>query len=184
MEQDDTEQVHLVLGVRGLPRDDEDRHALAVIEHALGGGLSSRLWQQVREERGLAYSVYSFRSQYQGAGTLGVYAGTAPDHLDEVLELIGTELDALAKDGITERELQVAVGHLVGELTLSLEDSGSRMASLASSVLVHGRPRPFDEVVARLRAVTRADVAAVAERVLSRPRTLALVGPVDPASVR
>jgi len=182
VDQDDTEQVHLVLGVRGLARDDEDRHALAVLEHALGGGLSSRLWQQVREERGLAYSVYSFRSQYQHAGTLGVYAGTAPDHLQEVLALVGGELDALAKGGITERELQVAVGHLVGELTLSLEDSGSRMASLGQSVLVHGRARSFEEVVARLRAVTLAEVAAVAERVLSRPRTLAMVGPLDPAT--
>jgi len=181
VEPDDTEQVHLVLGVRGLARDDEDRHALAVLEHALGGGLSSRLWQQVREERGLAYSVYSFRSQYQHTGTLGVYAGTAPDHLEEVLALVGGELDALANGGITERELQVAVGHLVGELALSLEDSGARMANLGQSVLVHGRVRPFEEVVARLRAVTLADVAAVAERVLSRPRTLAMVGPVDPA---
>jgi predicted Zn-dependent peptidase len=182
VEEDDTEQVHLVLGVRGLARDDEDRHALAVLEHALGGGLSSRLWQEVREARGLAYSVYSFRSQYQGAGTLGVYAGTAPEHLDEVLALVNGELDALAKGGITERELQVAVGHLVGDLTLSLEDSGSRMASLGQSVLVHGRARTFEEVTGRLRAVTLAAVADVAERVLSRPRTLALVGPVDPAS--
>ena len=181
--QDDTEQVHLVVGVRGLDRDDDDRHALAVLEHALGGGLSSRLWQQVREERGLAYSVYSFRSQYQGAGILGVYAGTAPGNLDEVLSLVNGELDALAAGGVTERELQVAVGHLVGELALSLEDSGSRMSRLGRSVLVHDRVRTFDEVAARLRAVTRADVAAVAERVLSRPRTLALVGPVDPASV-
>ncbi len=181
--EDDTEQVHVVVGVRGLACDDEDRHALAVLEHALGGGLSSRLWQQVREERGLAYSVYSFRSQYQGAGSLGVYAGTAPDHLDEVLGLIGGELDTLAASGITERELEVAVGHLVGELALSLEDSGSRMARLGRSVLVHDRARTFDEVVARLRAVTLADVAEVAERVLTRPRTLAMVGPVDPATL-
>lgn len=183
VDQDDTEQVHLVLGMRGLARDDPDRHALAVLEHALAGGLSSRLWQKVREERGLAYSVYSFRSQYQGAGTLGVYAGTAPDHLNEVLALIGGEMDAMAAGGLTERELQVAVGHLVGELALSLEDSGSRMARLAQSVLVHGRARTFDEVAARLRAVTLADVAAVAERVLTRPRTLALVGPVDPSAL-
>ncbi|MEO5678907.1 MAG: pitrilysin family protein, partial [Acidimicrobiales bacterium] len=183
VEEDDTEQVHLVVGVRGLACDDDDRHALAVLEHALGGGLSSRLWQQVREERGLAYSVYSFRSQYQGAGTLGVYAGTAPDHLDEVLGLVGAELDALASGGITERERQVAVGHLVGELALSLEDSGSRMARIGRALLVHNEVRTYDEVVARLRAVTLDDVAAVAERVLSLPRTLALVGPVDPAAL-
>jgi len=183
VEEDDTEQVHLVLGVRGLARDDADRHALAILEHALGGGLSSRLWQQVREERGLAYSVYSFRSQYEGGGTLGVYAGTAPDHLEEVLGLVGSQLDAMAAGGITERELQVAVGHLVGELALSLEDSGSRMARIGRSLLVHGRVRTYDEVVARLRAVTLADVAGVAERVLSRSRTLALVGPVEPGAL-
>ena len=183
VDEDDTEQVHLVVGVRGVASDDEDRHALAVLEHALGGGLSSRLWQTVREERGLAYSVYSFRSQYQGAGMLGVYAGTAPSHLEEVLGLVRDELDALAAGGITERELQVAVGHLVGELALSLEDSGSRMARIARSLLVHDRVRTYDEVVARLRAVTLADVAAVAERVLSRPRTLALLGPVDAAAL-
>ena len=179
VEDDDTEQVHLVLGVRGVARDDDDRHPLAVLEHALGGGLSSRLWQQVREERGLAYSVYSFRSQYQGGGTMGVYAGTAPSHLEEVLGLVGAELDVLAAGGISERELQVAVGHLVGELALSLEDSGSRMSRIGRSLLVHGHVRTYDEVVARLRAVTLAEVTAVAERVLSRPRTLALVGPVD-----
>ncbi len=184
VEEDDTEQVHLVVGARGLARNDEDRHALAVLEHALGGGLSSRLWQQVREERGLAYSVYSFRSSYQEAGTIGVYAGTAPANLDEVLSLVNGELDALAAGGITERELEVAVGHLVGELTLSLEDSGSRMAHLGRSMLVHGRIRTFDEVVARLRTVTLAEVAAVAERVLTGPRTLALVGPVDPATLK
>jgi len=183
VEEDDTEQVHLVIGMRGLARDDHDRHALAVLEHALGGGLSSRLWQQVREERGLAYSVYSFRSQYQGAGTLGVCAGTAPGHLEEVLELVRGELDAVAAGGITEREREVAVGHLVGELALSLEDSGSRMARIGRSLLVHGHVSTYDEVVARLRAVTLADVAAVAERVLSRPRTLALVGPVDASAL-
>jgi len=183
VEEDDTEQVHLVVGVRGLACDDDDRHAIAVLEHALGGGLSSRLWQKVREERGLAYSVYSFRSQYQGAGTLGVYAGTAPKHLEEVLGLVTAELDAVAAGGITERERQIAVGHLVGELALSLEDSGSRMARIGRAVLVHGHVRTYDEVVARLRAVTLDDVAAVAERVLSRSRTLALVGPVDAATL-
>ena len=184
VDEDDTEQVHLVLGLRGVACGDDDRHALAVLEHTLGGGLSSRLWQQVREERGLAYSVYSFRSQYQETGTLGVYAGTAPGNLDEVLALVNAELDALAAEGITERELQVAVGHLVGEMALSLEDSGSRMSRIARSVLVHGRVRTFDEVVARLRSVTLADVAAVAERILARPRTLTLVGPVDAAAYR
>ncbi len=183
VEEDDTEQVHLVVGGRGAALDDDDRHALAVLEHALGGGLSSRLWQQVREERGLAYSVYSFRSQYQETGTLGVYAGTAPGHLEEVLGLVTGELDAMAAGGITERELQVAVGHLVGEMALSLEDSGSRMSRIGHSMLVHGAVRTYDQVVARLRAVTRRDVAAVAERILTRPRTLALVGPVDTATL-
>jgi predicted Zn-dependent peptidase len=176
--EEDTDQVHLVVGLRGLDRTDPRRYALAVLEHALGGGLSSRLWQQVREERGLAYSVYSYRSSYEGAGTLSVYAGTAPDHLEEVFGLCTSILDDLAANGITPRELEVAKGHLVGDLALSLEDSASRMGRIGRGILVHGRVEEFDEVAARLRAITADDVAAVAAGLLAQPKVLALVGPV------
>ncbi len=181
--EDDTEQVHLVLGVRGLAADDPQRHALAVLDHALGGGLSSRLWQQVREERGLAYSVYSDRNHHQGVGTLACYVGTAPEHLDEVLCLVRSTFDDIAANGITPDEVRIAIGHLVGELALSMEDSGARMSRIGRGLQVHGVVRSLDEVVASLRAVSIADVAAVAERVLSRPRVLAVVGPVDAAAL-
>jgi predicted Zn-dependent peptidase len=181
--EEDTDQAHVVLGMRGLDRSDPRRYALAVLEHVLGGGLSSRLWQQVREERGLAYSVYSYRSGYEGAGTLSVYAGTAPDHLDEVLGLCTGILDDLAANGVTPRELEVAQGHLVGDLALSLEDSASRMGRIGRSLLVHGEIHTFEEVVALLRAVTAAEVADVAATVLTRPRTLAVVGPVEESTL-
>jgi predicted Zn-dependent peptidase len=181
--EEDTDQAHVVIGVRGLDRRDPGRYALAVLEHVLGGGLSSRLWQEVREERGLAYSVYSYRSSYEGAGTLSVYAGTSPDHLEEVLGLCTGILDDLAANGVTPRELDVARGHLVGDLALSLEDSASRMGRIGRSLLVHGEIDTFEQVVAHIRAVTADDVAAIAARLLSTPRTLAVVGPVDEAAV-
>ncbi len=174
-----TEQVHVVLGVRGLDHHDEDRYALAVVNHALGGGASSRLFQSVREERGLCYSVYSYRYALEDAGALAVYAGTMPTRLEEVLDLVGKELDAMAAEGITANELAVAKGHLVGELALCLEDSAARMNRIGRSQLVHGRVLPFEEVTARIEAVTLDDAARAAERVLGRERVLALVGPVD-----
>jgi predicted Zn-dependent peptidase len=180
----DTEQAHLVVGVRALDRDHADRHTLAVLEHALGGGLSSRLWQSVREERGLAYSIYSFRNGYQGTGSLGVYAGTGPEHLGEVLDLVVTAFEGLAAAGITQRELEVAQGHLVGEMALSLEDSAARMSRIGRSLLVHGRVVPTVDYEASIRAVTVEDVRRVAAEVLSGPRSVAVVGPVTESAVQ
>ena len=179
----DTEQAHLVVGVRALDRDHADRYTLAVLDHALGGGLSSRLWQSVREERGLAYSIYSFCNGYQGTGSLGVYAGTGPEHLGEVLDLVIAAFEDLAAGGITERELEVAQGHLVGEMALSLEDSGARMSRIARSLLVHGCVVPIVEYEASVRAVTLEDVRRVAAEVLSGPRSVAVVGPVTESAV-
>ncbi|HVM03248.1 MAG TPA: pitrilysin family protein [Acidimicrobiales bacterium] len=174
-----TEQVHLVLGVRSLDRHDEDRYALAVVNHVLGGGLSSRLFQKVREERGLAYSVYSYRSAFADSGALAVYAGTMPSRVEEVVGLVRAELDDMAGTGITDRELEVAKGHLVGEMALSLEDSAARMSRIGRSQLVHGTVLTFDEVAARIAGVTLDDVARVAAGVLGNERVLAAVGPVD-----
>jgi predicted Zn-dependent peptidase len=172
-----TEQAHVVVGCAALHRDDERRYALSVLNHALGGGLSSRLFQQVREERGLAYSVYSYRSSYADAGNLSVYAGTAPDRVDEVLALVQSILDRMRDDGITDRELEVARGHLKGEMALSLEDSAARMSRIGRSELVHGEVLPIDEIVRRIDAVTLADVAEVGAEVLANERVLAVVGP-------
>ncbi|MDP9388698.1 MAG: insulinase family protein [Actinomycetota bacterium] len=174
-----TEQVHVVLGMRGLSRSDDDRYALSVVNHVLGGGLSSRLFQTIREERGLAYSVYSYRCSFADAGALAVYAGTMPSRVTEVLDLVHAELDRVGREGITERELQVAKGHLVGELALSLEDSAARMNRIGRSQLVHGCVPTVDEVVSRIGAVTMDDAARVAAEVLANERVLAVVGPVD-----
>jgi predicted Zn-dependent peptidase len=172
-----TEQAHLVVGVTGPDRDDDDRFALTIINHVLGGGMSSRLFQEIREERGLAYSVYSYRSAYEDTGALAVYAGTAPGRVGEVLDLIDAEFDRLLADGVTDRELAGAKSHLNGALALSLEDSGARMSRLGHSQLVHGRVPSIDEVDSRVADVTSADVERVISRVLSSPRVLAVVGP-------
>jgi predicted Zn-dependent peptidase len=172
-----TEQAHLVVGVPAIHRDDDDRFALGVLNHVLGGGISSRLFQEIREKRGLAYSVYSYRSGFQDAGELGVYAGTAPAHVHQVLDLVDVELDRLSESGITARELEVAKGHLVGTLVLGLEDSASRMSRIGRSLLVHGEVLTVQEVNAQVEAVSLDDVARVAARVLSGQRVLAVVGP-------
>ena len=126
---DDTEQVHIVMGCRALPRGDEDREALDVVNHVFGGGLSSRLFEEIRERRGLAYSVYSGVSAYADSGAFQMYAGTQPEHGDEVIGLLRAELDKLVDNGISDEELDVAVGYLTGAFELGLEDTGARMCT-------------------------------------------------------
>jgi len=175
-----TEQVHLAVGVRALPRHDPDRIALAVANQVLGGGLSSRLFQEIRERRGLTYSVFSYATSWSDAGALVVYAATAPARAAEVLGLLHGELDRLAAGGITERELEVAVGCLAGSTVLGLEDSGSRMARIGKALLVDRAIVGIDDLVERFLAVTTDDVARVVERVLgSGERTVAVIGPVS-----
>jgi len=174
-----TEQVHLVVATRALDRHDDDRYALAVVDHVLGGGMSSRLFQTIREERGLAYSVYSYRAGFDDTGLLAVYAGTMPNRAHEVLELVQAELDDVALRGVTARELEVAKGHLLGEMALSLEDSATRMSRIGRNQLVHGTVWTMDEVAARISGVTLEDAARVAAQALTGTRVLAVVGPVD-----
>jgi predicted Zn-dependent peptidase len=175
------EQAHLVLGMRSIPRDDPDRHALAVVDQVLGGGMSSRLFQEVRESRGLAYSVFSYRSAYEETGALAVYCGTSPEHVEEVLGLVDGELARLVDDGgVSDGELARAKGHLTGSLALSLESSSSRMHRIGRAELTLGEVPDIDEVVARVDGVDHDDVARVVERVVApRRRTLAVVGPMD-----
>jgi predicted Zn-dependent peptidase len=175
----DTEQTQLVVGTRAPARRSPDRFSLAVLNHALGGGLSSRLFQEVRETRGLAYSIGSDRLAFEDAGALAVSVGTSPEHAAEVLEVIGTELDQLRDDGVSERELEVAKGHLRADLLLSLEDSGARMSRIGASLLLHDEVLMVDELEERIAAVTLADVASAAARVLGGPRVLSVVGPFD-----
>jgi predicted Zn-dependent peptidase len=178
-----TEQAHLVVGVPAPPRDSEDRHVMAIIDHVLGGGMSSRLFQSIREERGLAYSVYSYRLGFVGTGALAVYVGTAPGRVKEVLALVEAGLDSIAADGISEAELSAARSHLRGATALGLEDSGARMSRIGQHQLVHGRVATVEEIDARLAAITTSDVRRVAAQWLGGPRIVAAVGPSGPAEV-
>jgi predicted Zn-dependent peptidase len=174
-----TEQAQLVIGMPAPCRHDERRWAMELLNHLLGGGLSSRLFQEIRERRGLAYSVYSDWSPFEDAGVLSVYAGTAPGHLEEVVALMGIELDRLAEDGATPRELEVARGALRAQTLLSLEDSGARMSRVGRSTLLFDEPLSAAEMLDRLNAVTLDDLRQVAASVLGARRTLAVVGPFE-----
>jgi predicted Zn-dependent peptidase len=174
-----TEQAHLVYGMRSVSRFDERRWALALLNHVLGGGLSSRLFQKVREQRGLAYSVWSERAAYEDSGSLAVVVGTAPEHVDEVLQIVLAELELLAADGVTDRELAVAKGNLRAEMLLSGEDSGARMSRLGASMLLHGEVLSVDEVLAHVDRVEPPDVMEVARELVRSRRTLSAVGPFD-----
>jgi predicted Zn-dependent peptidase len=174
---DDTEQANIVLGGRGLSRHSGDRWALGVLSAALGGGMSSRLFQRIREERGLAYSVYSYTSSYADSGHFGVYAGCQPGKAEEVIGLMRAELDAAARGELSEDEIERGKGQMRGSIVLGLEDTGSRMSRIGKAELAHGDVMGLDELLARVDAVTPADVTAVAAEVLQRPRCLTVVGP-------
>jgi predicted Zn-dependent peptidase len=176
---DDTEQVHLVTGFPALRRADPDREALDVVNHVLGGGLSSRLFEEVREKRGLAYAVFSGTSAYIDGGALAVYAGTLPHHVGEVMEIVDGELASLLADGITDDELDVAIGYLSGAYELGLEDTGACLARTGGLLATLGKVRPVDEQIARWQAVTHDDVRRVIERVLTGPRVTVALGPVE-----
>jgi predicted Zn-dependent peptidase len=174
-----TEQIHLAVASAAPDRDDEDRHAMAIVEHVLGGGMSSRLFQSIREERGLAYSVYAYRMGFQGAGALAVYAGTSPANATEVLDLIQAEFERIAASGLTTEEMESARGHIRGAMALGLEDSGARMSRIGHSQVIHGRVLSLDEIEARLAGFTVDQINDVAARWLPSPRTVACVGPFD-----
>jgi predicted Zn-dependent peptidase len=177
VEEDDTEQAHLCLGWRALDVDDDERYAMAVANQVLGGGMASRLFQEVREERGLAYAVYSHPSSYTDTGSLTIYCGTAPKRAPETLRVIDGVVEGLLADGITDAELAVATGYLEGSLLLGLEDSGGRMGRLGRGLAQRGRPTTVDEQLDGIRAVTPADVHHVLRRVFEGPRVLTAVGP-------
>jgi predicted Zn-dependent peptidase len=174
---DDTEQANIVLGASSFTRHDPRRFALGVMSAALGGGMSSRLFQRIREERGLAYSVCSFTSSYADTGMVGVYAGCQPGKAEEVLSLITGELDAVAGGALDDAEIERGKGQMRGSIVLGLEDSSSRMTRLGKAEMCYGEIMGLDDVLARVDAVTPADVAAVAADLLSRPRCLTVVGP-------
>lgn len=174
-----TEQANVVLGVPGVARDDERRFTLGVLNASLGGGMSSRLFQEIREKRGLAYSVFSFSSHYADTGMFGVYAGCMPKKVDEVLEISRDELVKVAQHGITVEELDRGKGQVRGGLVLGLEDTGSRMSRIGKAELLAGDLWSTAEVLAAIEAVTVDDVRAVASGLLEVTPTLAVIGPFD-----
>lgn len=173
------EQVNLVLGMRGLTRSDPRRYPLGVLNSAFGGGSSSRLFQEVREKRGLAYSVYSFATSYSDAGMVGVAVGSLPSKSAEVLDVVRAELRRMTASGLTQEELDRGRGQMRGGMVLSLEDTGSRMTRLGEVELFQERMLSLDEVLAKLDAVTLDDVHELASDLFQRPETLAVVGPAS-----
>jgi predicted Zn-dependent peptidase len=174
-----TEQANLLLGTTSLTSTDERRYALSVLNAVLGGGMSSRLFQEIREKRGLAYSVYSFAQGYSDAGYFGLYAGCTPAKVDQVLELMRVELERLAETGISQDELERGIGQLRGGLVLGMEDTGSRMSRLGKAELVYGEYVGLDEALQRIGSVTTEEVQSMAADLAGRPRSLTVVGPFD-----
>jgi predicted Zn-dependent peptidase len=179
VEPKDTEQAHVVLGAPGLPRLDDRRFAAAVLNNVLGGGMSSRLFQEIREKRGLAYSVYSYTTQYADSGLFAVYAGCAPGKVEEVLALSRAELARVAETGLDAEELDRGKGMTKGAYVLGLEDTGSRMTRLAKAELLYDDLLPVAGYLQRVDAVTAAEVDSLAADLLTRPHSLAVVGPFD-----
>jgi predicted Zn-dependent peptidase len=175
--EDETEQMHIVVGGRSLRRDDQDREALDVVNHVLGGGLSSRLFDEIRERRGLAYSVFSNAAAYADCGMWSVYAGTLPENAETVRRLIATELDRLVTDGITAEELAIAKGYLTGSYEMGLEDSSARMSRLGGQLTVLGRVRSIEEQIERWDSVTLDDTKRVIERVYAPTPLAVTLGP-------
>ena len=172
-----TEQAHIFLGMPGVDRNDERRFAMGVLSAALGGGMSSRLFQEIREKRGLAYSVYSYAQQFAGSGFLGFYAGCNPSKATEVVTIMRDVLHDVANNGLTHEELSRAQGAVRGTLVLSQEDTGSRMTRIGKSELVYGEIMNFDQILREIADVTPDQIKEIARQILPTSPTLAVVGP-------
>jgi predicted Zn-dependent peptidase len=177
-----TEQAHMFYGVAGVSREDDRRFTMGILSAALGGGMSSRLFQEIREKRGLAYSVYSYSQQFAGSGLLGFYAGCHPTKAVEVVEIIREVLHGVAENGMTSEEIARAKGAVKGSLVLSQEDSGSRMSNIGKSEIVYGEVMSFDEILKKVSDVTPIAVRQLAGEILLQRPTLALVGPFKNAA--
>jgi len=171
------EQANIIMGCPTIVATDDRRFVMSVLNAVLGGGMSSRLFQEIREKRGLVYSTYSFASSYADAGYFGMYAGCTPSKVRQVLDLLGLELDKLAEGGITDDELRKAVGQLCGGIVLALEDTGSRMSRLGRAELVSGEYQDIDETLRLIKAVTAQEAQDLAKELAAAPRTVTVVGP-------
>jgi predicted Zn-dependent peptidase len=174
-----TEQAHLVLGVPGIRRGDPRRYALSVMTAAFGGGMSSRLFQEVREKRGLAYSVYAYSQGFAESGLMGIYVGCLPAKVDTALDVCRTEIARLIRDGLTEEELVRGKGQVKGATVLGQEDTGARMTRIAKSELHDDALLSLDGLLAQVDAVSMDDVVAISRELLEQPTTLAIIGPFD-----
>jgi len=172
-----TEQAHMFYGMEGVTRSDERRFAMGVLASALGGGMSSRLFQEIREKRGLAYSVYAYAQQFAGSGQIGFYAGCNPGKAIEVVEIIREVLADVAENGMSHEEIERAKGAVRGSLVLSQEDSGSRMSRIGKNEIVYGQVMGFDDILKAISRVNATDVREIANEFLTKSPTLALVGP-------
>lgn len=173
------EQANVLVGCPTMTATDERRFVMSVLNAVLGGGMSSRLFQEIREKRGLAYSTYSFSALYADAGYFGMYAGCSPAKTAQVIGLLSSELERLAEEGVSADELRRAVGQLSGGMVLSLEDSGSRMTRLGRAELVSGEFLGLDLTLERVNAVTADQVQSLARELADAPRTITVVGPFD-----
>lgn len=180
----DSEQAHVVIGSRGLDVADERRYALSVLDTVLGGGMSSRLFQEIREKRGLVYTVYSFQAAYRGAGLFGVYAGTSPKNVQSCIDLIVEQLAAARSLPIGNDEFRLAQEHIKGNLTLSLESTSSRMIRLGRNEFALGRHVDSEEVERRIDAVMPDEVQELARELLVEENLgLTIIGPVDESAI-
>jgi predicted Zn-dependent peptidase len=172
-----SEQAHMFYGMEGVARADDRRFAMGVLSAALGGGMSSRLFQEIREKRGLAYSVYAYAQQFAGSGVLGFYAGCNPTKAIEVVEIIRAVLSDVADNGMTHEEIERAKGAVRGSLVLSQEDTGSRMSRIGKNEIVYGQVMDFDDILKAISRVSAEDIREIASEFLVKTPTLALVGP-------
>jgi predicted Zn-dependent peptidase len=171
------EQGHIIIGVKTFPCKDQRRWALAILNHTLGGGISSRLFQEIREEKGLAYSIWSENAYYSDTGFLSVSLGTAPKHAMEVTELVLKEISSLSEHGINRNELALSRDHLKADMLLSYEDSNSRMGRIGHGLLLHGEVLTVEQILTKIDSVTIDQVQSVAADVFQQKPTIAVVGP-------
>ncbi len=173
----DLEQVHVVLGLPGVGYLDPDQYALSILSTLLGGGMSSRLFQEIREKRGLVYSIYSFAGAFRDGGLFGIYAGTGEKEAAEILPLIVEELHRLPTT-VTAEELARARAQAKAGVLMARESTSNRAEQLATQLLIYGRPMPSEEIIARIEAVDTAQLARVARRLMAGTPTLAALGPL------
>ncbi len=180
--QKDIEQVHLTLGTTGVSFSDERRFALTILNAAFGGGMSSRLFQEIREKRGLAYTVYSYHTSYKKNGLFGIYAGTSMEHLQKVLELFHSELEKIASRGLTRKELEDTREQLKGNLLIALESTTNRMNRLSTGFLYNVEPQLPENTLAPYLRVGMDDVKAVAREILDwKKMAITMIAPSDSA---